>query len=96
VVPEPETANETENEEPAPSETELTPPPAARTRKAKDTQMRLGKGRPAIAGGNGARAVTKSASMPRGSTRGRASRISSKPAQETILEGETYRRFDRM
>ncbi|KDQ63606.1 hypothetical protein JAAARDRAFT_29627 [Jaapia argillacea MUCL 33604] len=30
-----------------------------RTRKAKDTQLRLGVGRPAVAGGSGARAVTK-------------------------------------
>ena len=38
-------------------------PPAPRTRKAKETQLRLGVGRPKTAGGAGARAVTKSFSL---------------------------------
>jgi hypothetical protein len=95
VGPEPHTASEPENEEPAPSEAESTPAPsllpATRTRKAKDTQTRLGKGRPVIAGGTGARAVTKSVSVSRGSNRGKGSRTGVKLAQETIIEeGEIF------
>ncbi|KAH9946808.1 hypothetical protein B0H21DRAFT_741857 [Amylocystis lapponica] len=64
-----------------------TPPVTApRIRKAKDTQYRLGVGRPALAGGSGARAVTKSVSVSRGK-RGKASR-SVKPAEEPIREEE--------
>ena len=40
-------------------------PPVTRTRKAKETQLRLGVGRPKVAGGVGARAVTKSLSVPK-------------------------------
>ena len=57
-----------------------------RTRKAKETQFRLGVGRPAVAGGSGARAVTKSQSVSRG-TGGKVSR-SIKPKEEAIQEEE--------
>lgn len=40
-------------------------PPTTRTRKAKETQLKLGVGRPKVAGGVGARAVTKSFSVPK-------------------------------
>lgn len=73
---------------PAPSEVESSPPPpTTRTRKAKDTQTRLGMGRPVIAGGSGARAVTKSISISKGGKRGKNSR-SVQPVQETIPEEE--------
>ncbi len=63
------------------------PAPITRnTRKAKETQYRLGVGRPAIAGGSGARAVTKSLAAPK-SKRGRAS-ISVKPSEAAIPEEE--------
>jgi len=45
------------------------PPPITRTRKAKETQLRLGVGRPKAAGGAGARAVTKSFSVPKNNKR---------------------------
>ena len=45
------------------------PPPVNRTRKAKETQLRLGVGRPKAVGGIGARAVTKSFSLSRGNKR---------------------------
>jgi hypothetical protein len=66
------------------------PPPVSsppRTRKARDTQYRLGVGRPTIAGGSGARAVTKSVSLSRGS-KGAKSTRNTKPSEETIIEGE--------
>jgi hypothetical protein len=67
------------------------PPPLAssapRTRKAKDTQYRLGVGRPTIAGGSGARAVTKSVNVSRGSKRLKITR-NAKQSEETIVEGE--------
>lgn len=56
-----------------------------RTRKAKDTQYRLGVGRPAVAGGSGARAVTKSVSVSRKFRRGKSS-TSVKPSEATITE----------
>ncbi|KAJ7706040.1 hypothetical protein B0H17DRAFT_1125836 [Mycena rosella] len=59
-------------------------PPSTRTRKAKDTQTRLGVGRPVAAGGNGPRAVTKSVSVAKGK-RGRNSRAI-KPTEEAIPE----------
>lgn len=59
--------------------------PATRMRKANDTQRRLGVGRPVIAGGSGARAVTKSISIPK-ARRGKSSR-SIKPIEATIEEG---------
>ena len=48
-----------------PQPTPQAPPPITRTRKAKETQLRLGVGRPKVAGGTGARAVTKSFSLPK-------------------------------
>jgi hypothetical protein len=66
---------------------DLEPPPTppVRPRKAKETQKRLGVGRPIIAGGSGARAVTKSQSVSRGK-RGKSSRRLA-PAGEPIQEG---------
>ncbi|CAK5280575.1 unnamed protein product [Mycena citricolor] len=70
---------ETENHpEPEPE------PMPTRTRKAKETQTRLGMGRPVVAGGSGARAVTKSMSIAKGK-RGKSIKIA-KPVQETIVE----------
>jgi hypothetical protein len=62
----------------------LIPPP--RTRKAKELQTRLGKGKPVIAGGSGPRAITASS----GSSKGRPSKSSKtmKPREPTIEEGE--------
>lgn len=57
-----EDAEETENQ--PQTQPDLVPPP--RTRKVKETQTRLGVGRPVAAGGSGARAVTKSQSVSRG------------------------------
>ncbi|CAL1696105.1 unnamed protein product [Somion occarium] len=56
------------------------------TRKAKQTQYRLGVGRPTIAGGTGARAVTRSLSVPK-SRSGKLNR-SVKPIEEAIQEEE--------
>lgn len=66
------------------------PPPAPvdptpRTRKAKDTQYRLGVGRPIIAGGSGARSVTKSVSVSRGSKRAKSMK-NIKPSEGAIAE----------
>jgi len=70
------------------SDEQKPPPPVSstpRTRKAKDTQYRLGVGRPSIAGGSGARTITKSVS--RGRKRAKSTR-NPKPSEETIAEGE--------
>lgn len=93
LAPGSELSNEPEAEVTAKSEPETTPPPpplppVARTRKAKE-QTRLGVGRPAIAGGTGARAVTKSISLPK---RGRVSRTVVNPSQDTIMEEGTCTR----
>ncbi|KAG7099345.1 hypothetical protein E1B28_001201 [Marasmius oreades] len=66
---------------------EQQPPTLPRTRKAKDTQRRLGVGRPIAAGGSGARAATKSMSVTK-SRRGKGSR-SVAPVEATIPEEET-------
>lgn len=58
---------------------------SSRVRKAKATQLRLGVGRPVIAGGQGARAVTRATSVVKGK-RTRVSTIS-RPVEETIEEG---------
>jgi hypothetical protein len=71
-----------ENQPEAPPEASLQPPP--RTRKAKDTQRRLGVGKPALAGGSGPRAVTKSLSVSR-SKKALGGR-SIKPSEATIFE----------
>jgi hypothetical protein len=64
----------------------LVPPP--RTRKAKEMQTRLGKGKPVIAGGSGPRAITASS----GSSKGRQSKSSKtmRPREPTIEEGKTH------
>ncbi|KAG1833947.1 hypothetical protein EV424DRAFT_1479277 [Suillus variegatus] len=59
--------------------------PTPRTRKAKDTQYRLGVGRPIIAGGSGARAVTKSVSVSRGSKKVKSMK-NVKPLEDPIAE----------
>lgn len=58
-----------------------------RTRKAKETQTRLGVGKPLAAGGQGPRAVTRSS----GSSRGKETKLSKshKPKEPTIQEGES-------
>ncbi|KAF7339356.1 hypothetical protein MSAN_02149500 [Mycena sanguinolenta] len=76
---------ETENQPQPQPDPEPTSIPSNRTRKAKDTQTRLGVGRPVAAGGNGARAVTKSVSVAKGK-RGRNSKAVKKPVEETIPE----------
>ncbi|KAI0651714.1 hypothetical protein C8Q79DRAFT_934621 [Trametes meyenii] len=58
-----------------------------RTRRAKETQYRLGVGRPTVAGGSGARAVTRSTSLSVRGKRTRASR-SVKPVEAVIQEEE--------
>ncbi|KAH7931133.1 hypothetical protein BV22DRAFT_1027891 [Leucogyrophana mollusca] len=72
-------------EKPAPSPPAPQPP---RTRKAKDTQYRLGVGRPILAGGSGARAVTKSVSVSRGAAKRVRPSRSTKPQEATIAEEE--------
>ncbi|KAG8219921.1 hypothetical protein J3R82DRAFT_916 [Butyriboletus roseoflavus] len=62
---------------------------AQRTRKAKQTQYRLGVGRPVIAGGSGARAVTKSVNISRTPKRAKSSRLI-KPSEATITEGQIH------
>ena len=66
----------------------LTLPAAPRTRKAKETQTRLGVGRPVAAGGQGPRAVTRSS----GSSRGKETKLSKShiPKEPTIQEGESF------
>lgn len=61
--------------------------PARNTRKAKATQYRLGVGRPTVAGGSGARTVTRSLSVPKSKTSGKISR-SVKPTEAAIQEEE--------
>ncbi|TDL28398.1 hypothetical protein BD410DRAFT_780897 [Rickenella mellea] len=70
-----------------PEDTPPTPVVATRTRTAKDIQRRLGVGRPVIAGGSGARAITKSLSVGK-ATRGKNSKTL-KPVEETIEEEPT-------
>lgn len=77
-----EDRQEEETENHPQTQPDLIPPP--RTRKAKDVQTRLGVGRPAAAGGSGARAVTKSQSVSRGK-RGKTSK-SMKLTEATIPE----------
>ncbi|KAI0307787.1 hypothetical protein B0F90DRAFT_1677253 [Multifurca ochricompacta] len=65
----------------------LHPGPMTRTRKARDAQLRLGVGRPTVAGGKGARTVTRSVSDAKGA-RSRSGRRA-QPAQDPIVEGST-------
>lgn len=82
------------NDEPeATEEVSVEKPPSpslipTRTRKAKELQTRLGKGKPVIAGGSGPRAVTASS----GSSKGRQTKTSRtlKPREPTIEEGKHY------
>lgn len=67
---------------PAPS---LPPAPGRAPRKAKDSQYKLGVGRPALAGGSGARAVTRTGSISK-PKRGKAPSMSIKPSEEVIQE----------
>lgn len=62
--------------------------PSTRTRKAKDSQVQLGLGRPITAGGTGVRAVSKPVSASKG-RRGKGSR-STKPVEDTIPEEGLY------
>ena len=64
----------------------LPPPQPTRTRKAKESQYKLGFGRPVAAGGSGARAVTKSVSTPRRLKRAKSS-MAVVPSEATITEG---------
>ncbi|KAL4069557.1 hypothetical protein J3A83DRAFT_4247174 [Scleroderma citrinum] len=61
------------------------PPQPTRTRKAKESQYRLGVGRPVAAGGSGARAITKSISTSRRPKRGKSSTVM-EPSEATITE----------
>ncbi|KAI0824208.1 hypothetical protein BC628DRAFT_1411133 [Trametes gibbosa] len=63
------------------------PPPPPRTRRAKETQYRLGVGRPTVAGGRGARVVTRATSFSIKSKRGKGSK-SVKPTEAVIQEEE--------
>ncbi|KAI9057115.1 hypothetical protein FKP32DRAFT_1661692 [Trametes sanguinea] len=88
-------AGERDHRESAPlppsSEPEATPAPAPapppRTRRAKDTQYKLGVGRPTAVGGSGARAVTRSTSLSVKGKRVRGSR-SVRPVEAAIQEEE--------
>ncbi|KAI0757141.1 hypothetical protein C8Q80DRAFT_1116385 [Daedaleopsis nitida] len=70
-----------------PSEPELPPLPPPRPRRAKDTQYKLGVGRPTAAGGSGARTVTRSSSLSQKGKRGKGSK-SAKPKEAAIQEEE--------
>lgn len=61
------------------------PGPITRTRKAQDAQLRLGKGRPTVVGGQGARTVTRPVGIAK-RVRSRSGR-GAKPMQEPIAEG---------
>ncbi|KAJ8521411.1 hypothetical protein ONZ45_g1886 [Pleurotus djamor] len=98
-LPEDEEEQEGEQEGSAPSpkvdqEPTVPSPPlesTPRTRKAKETQLRLGVGRPKLAGGSGARAVTKSIRVSR-AKHGKSSRTvkpSEAPIPEAVEEPET-------
>jgi hypothetical protein len=62
------------------------PGPMTRTRKARDAQLRLGIGRPTVAGGSGPRAATRSASSVAKGVRSRSVR-GAKPTPAPIVEG---------
>ncbi|KAF9240903.1 hypothetical protein BU15DRAFT_61221 [Melanogaster broomeanus] len=79
-------AEESSHQQPLQVQPERPPfPQPPRTRKAKQTQYRLGVGRPIIAGGSGPRAVTKSASVSRTVKRAKSSRTI-QPTEATITE----------
>ncbi|KAH7883713.1 hypothetical protein F5I97DRAFT_1929952 [Phlebopus sp. FC_14] len=58
---------------------------SSRARKAKQTQYRLGVGRPVLAGGSGARTITKSVSVSRPNKRAKSGRLI-QPSEATIAE----------
>ena len=64
----------------------LHPGPMTRTRKARDAQLRLGIGRPTVAGGSGPRTVTRSASSVAKGVQSRSGR-GAKPTPAPIVEG---------
>lgn len=66
------------------------PPPVTRTRKAKETQLRLGVGRPKVAGGVGARTVTKSFSVPKNKRVSKSVKISEAVIPEERDPGSFY------
>ncbi|RPD63089.1 hypothetical protein L227DRAFT_497561 [Lentinus tigrinus ALCF2SS1-6] len=70
-----------------PSEASIVAVPPPRTRRAKETQYKLGVGRPIAAGGHGARAVTRTASLSQKGKRGKGSK-SAKPTEAAIAEEE--------
>ncbi|KIK71154.1 hypothetical protein GYMLUDRAFT_33288 [Collybiopsis luxurians FD-317 M1] len=76
-----------ESQEESVPEEQPPPPPPPRTRKAKETQFRLGVGRPLAAGGRGPRAVTKSVSVSK-SKKGKSATKGAKPSEDTIVEEE--------
>lgn len=67
------------------SESKIDPPPTRTTRKAKETQFRLGVGKPKLVGGRGARAVTKAITVPKGK---RSVTKFVKPSEEDIVPGQ--------
>ncbi|KIK95386.1 hypothetical protein PAXRUDRAFT_827078 [Paxillus rubicundulus Ve08.2h10] len=80
---EPEELNPRQPPRTQPQQPPVPQPPG--TRKARQTQYRLGVGRPVIAGGSGARAVTKTASVSRTVKRAKISRTV-QPSEATITE----------
>ncbi|THH26595.1 hypothetical protein EUX98_g7599 [Antrodiella citrinella] len=77
----PETATSSQHEPDPP----LPPPPSRVPRKAKESQYKLGVGRPTLAGGSGARAVSRTGSISR-PKRGKAPSTMIKPNEEAIQE----------
>ncbi|PIL32112.1 hypothetical protein GSI_06818 [Ganoderma sinense ZZ0214-1] len=69
------------------SDTEVAPVLPPRTRRAKNSQYKLGVGRPTAAGGSGARTVTRSTSLSQKGKRAKGSK-SIKPSEAVILEEE--------
>ncbi|KAF9229425.1 hypothetical protein BS17DRAFT_771433 [Gyrodon lividus] len=76
-------ADEPSSQQLPPVQSPVPQPPG--TRKARQTQYRLGVGRPIIAGGSGARAITKSVSVSRTAKRAKSSRTI-QPSEATITE----------
>ena len=70
--------------EPEPQRT-LPQAPGRAPRKAKESQYKLGVGRPTLAGGSGARSVTRTGSISK-PKRGKAPSMSIKPNEEAIQE----------
>lgn len=79
-----ETHRNVKPESEAPSS--LHPGPMTRTRKARDAQLRLGIGRPTVAGGSGPRTVTRSTNSVAKGVQSRSGR-GAKPTPAPIVEG---------